>query len=123
MTDFAEIMLPDGTSVRMELAPVGNAHDSVGNGLPGGVDGVSPIGRGNRAVAIATDTLRTVLRPLGPLIQEVHAAVSTAHDQPEEITVQFGVQIGQDLKLGIVGAGTQANLSVSATWRPSHRTD
>ncbi|QLJ02875.1 hypothetical protein HZZ00_18900 [Streptomyces sp. NEAU-sy36] len=123
MTQFAEIQLADDTCVRLELAPMGAAHNRTGGGLPGGVDGVTPVGRSGRAAALATDTLRDVLRPLGPLLQEVHDAVGTARNRPQEITVQFGVQVGQDLKLGIVGAGAQANLSVSATWRMPNSTD
>ncbi|MDW6059016.1 CU044_2847 family protein [Streptomyces sp. FXJ1.4098] len=82
--------------------------------------GVTPVGRGSRAAAaLATDALRTVLRPLGPLLQEVHDAVRAAPNPPHEINVQFGVQVGQDLKLGIVGANGQASLTVSATWQLS----
>ncbi|UXY17469.1 hypothetical protein N8I84_00785 [Streptomyces cynarae] len=117
MTHFAEILLADDTSVRLELAPVGAARNGTDGDQPGGIDGVTPVGRSDRAATLATSTLRAVLRPLGPLLQEVHDAVGTAHDRPQEITVQFGVQVGQDLKLGIVGAGVQASLSVSATWR------
>jgi hypothetical protein len=66
---------------------------------------VAPAGRGAQAAAaLATDTLRAVLRPLGPLLQEVHDAVAAAPDRPQEINVQ----VGQDLKLGIVGTGPAA---------------
>ncbi|MGP3982245.1 CU044_2847 family protein [Streptomyces sp. KR80] len=124
MTDYTEILLADDTSVRVELAPVGDARNGASRSLPGGIDGVTPAGRAAQtAAALATDTLRAVLRPLGPLLQEVHDAVAAAPDRPQEINVQFGVQIGQDLKLGIVGAGGQASLTVSATWQLSGRTD
>ncbi|KAK1186327.1 CU044_2847 family protein [Streptomyces sp. NBS 14/10] len=131
MTDYAEIVLADDTSVRLELAPVGTAPSGgpggeAGGPRPGrpggigGVGGVTPVGRGSRAAAaLATDALRTVLRPLGPLLQEVHDAVRAAPNPPHEINVQFGVQVGQDLKLGIVGANGQASLTVSATWQLS----
>ncbi|MER7788415.1 CU044_2847 family protein [Streptomyces sp. NPDC097640] len=131
MTDYAEIVLADDTSVRLELAPVGTAPSGgpggeAGGSRPGrpggigGVGGVTPVGRGSRAAAaLAAEGLRTVLRPLGPLLQEVHDAVSAAPNPPHEINVQFGVQVGQDLKLGIVGANGQASLTVSATWQLS----
>jgi Trypsin-co-occurring domain 1 len=123
-TDYAEFTLSDGTPVRLELAPVGVGRhsgadrDTAGTGAIGGV---TPVGRTGRtaqaAVHLAADGLRTVLRPLGPLLQEVHDAVSTASDPPHEVTVEFGVQIGQDLKLGLIGANGQASLKVAATWR------
>ncbi|MEU9797222.1 CU044_2847 family protein [Streptomyces sparsogenes] len=131
VTDYAEILLADDTSVRLELAPVrGAARGGPGGegGGPrpprpegtGGVGGVTPVGRGSRAAAtLATDALRTVLRPLGPVLQEVHDAVRSAPNPPDEINVQFGVQVGQDLKLGIVGANGHASLTVSATWKLS----
>ncbi|MEU5109629.1 CU044_2847 family protein [Streptomyces sp. NPDC021354] len=131
MTDYAEIVLADDTSVRLELAPVGTAPSGgpggeAGGSRPGrpggigGVGGVTPVGRGSRAAAaLAAEGLRTVLRPLGPLLQEVHDAVCAAPNPPHEINVQFGVQVGQDLKLGIVGANGQASLTVSATWQLS----
>ncbi|MEU5610938.1 CU044_2847 family protein [Streptomyces sparsogenes] len=131
VTDYAEILLADDTSVRLELAPVRGATrggPGVEGGGPrpprpegvGGVGGVTPVGRGSRAAAtLATDALRAVLRPLGPVLQEVHDAVRAAPNPPDEINVQFGVQVGQDLKLGIVGANGHASLTVSATWKLS----
>ncbi|MEV0266821.1 CU044_2847 family protein [Streptomyces sp. NPDC050617] len=114
MTDYAEIVLADDTTVRLALAPAG-AHPGGGDT---GLSGMTPVGRGAQAAAaIATETLRTVLRPLGPLLQEVHDAVGAAADPPQELSVEFGVQVGQDLKLGIVGANGQASLTISATWK------
>ncbi|MEU8475896.1 CU044_2847 family protein [Streptomyces hygroscopicus] len=142
MTDYAEFALPDGTPVRLELTPVGIApasgsvpvpvpghgdrdgHDDGGKRqgppMPGGIGGVTPVGRVPRAAAaLAVDGLQAVLRPLGPLLQEVHDAVSATANPPDEMQVQFGVQIGQDLKLGIVGANGQASMTISATWQLS----
>ncbi|WP_447035909.1 CU044_2847 family protein [Streptomyces sp. DSM 118878] len=47
-----------------------------------------------------------------------HRAKRTGRRPPTEITVIFGVQVGQDLKLGIVNGSGQAHLTVTATWRP-----
>ncbi|GDY57539.1 hypothetical protein SVIO_081620 [Streptomyces violaceusniger] len=81
---------------------------------------MTPVGRAPRgAAALAVEGLQAVLRPLGPLLQEVHNAVSAAPNPPDEIQVQFGVQVGQDLKLGIVGANGQASMTISATWQLS----
>ncbi|MFD4022293.1 CU044_2847 family protein [Streptomyces sp. NPDC058576] len=68
--------------------------------------------------AIAVDVLRNTLKPLGPLVQEVHDAVSAGPTPPNEVAVTFGVQLGQDLKLGIVNGNGQAHLTVTATWKP-----
>ncbi|MET8011793.1 CU044_2847 family protein [Streptomyces sp. NPDC005271] len=128
MTDYAEFPLPDGTPVRLELAPVatttatpnGTGEGGAGPGLPGGIGGVTPVSRAPRsAAALAAEGLRAVLKPLGPLLQEVHDAVAAAPNPPDEVQVQFGVQVGQDLKLGIVGANGQASMTISATWQLS----
>jgi hypothetical protein len=128
VTEHREIPLADGTSVRLELAPVGDAAltDPYGGagrvGGVGGVGGVTPVGRGTRAAAALADAgLGVVLQGLGSVLQDVHDAVRSAPQPPQEFTVQFGVQVGQDLKLGIVGANGNASLTISATWRPQEQ--
>ncbi|WP_405649325.1 CU044_2847 family protein [Streptomyces sp. NBC_00019] len=122
MADYTELTLTDGATVRLELAAVGDppAADSpcTTEELPDGFGTEVPVGTGRgRMATLATDALRTVLSPLGPLLQEVHDSVCAITDPPDEISVVFGVQIGQDLKIGIVGAQGQAAMTVSATWR------
>ncbi|KRV51414.1 hypothetical protein AQ490_01255 [Wenjunlia vitaminophila] len=127
MPDFAEIRLTNDTSVRLELTPSEHTDNADpfsppvrpeqpdGADLPDGFGGVSPVGR-RSVTTVAADSLRVVLRPLGPLLQEVYDAVAATPNRPQQVNVTFGVQIGQDLKLGIVGASGQASLTVSATW-------
>lgn len=113
-----QLGLDDGTTVRFVLSEAAApATNGMGPAVP-----VSRPGR-NLAASLATDALRTTLKPLGPLVQEVHDAVSAAPTPPDEITVTFGVQVGQDLKLGIVNGSGQAHLTVTATWRPERPTD
>ncbi|MFF6994891.1 CU044_2847 family protein [Streptomyces sp. NPDC008313] len=119
--DYMEFTLDDGAQVRLELAATGDAPAGDAD-LPGGIGGVTPVGRGGRVGALATDALRSVLSPLGPVLQQVHDSVSGIPDPPHEISVDFGIQIGQDLKIGIVGANGQASMTVSATWRLTGRT-
>lgn len=123
--DYLEFTLDDGRRVRLELAAAGEAPaaapDEADADLPGGISGVTPVGRGVRVGALAADALRTVLSPLGPVLQQVHDAVRDIPDPPDEISVAFGVQVGQDLRLGIVGTAGQASMTVSATWRPGPR--
>ncbi|MCH6160047.1 CU044_2847 family protein [Streptomyces marispadix] len=123
MTQYAELTLSDDTAIRLELEPVGElpaAETSVDADLPSGVGGATPVGRGTvAAVTLARETLRTTLRPLGPLLQEVNDSLTAAGTPPDEVTVEFGLTVGQDLKLGIVGTTGNATLKVAATWRPS----
>ncbi|MFI7110306.1 CU044_2847 family protein [Nonomuraea sp. NPDC050227] len=127
MPEYTELTLADGAAVRLELAAIGDSPGAAAHkaeDLPDGFGSEVLVGSGRRrTVQLAVDTLRTVLSPLGPLLQEVHdAAVSTANP-PDELSVEFGVQIGQDLKIGIIGTQGQATMTVSATWRTGHSKD
>lgn len=53
----------------------------------------------------------------------MHDAIRGIPDPPHEISVDFGIQIGQDLKIGIVGANGQASMTISATWQLPRRTE
>ncbi|MFF8726554.1 CU044_2847 family protein [Streptomyces sp. NPDC015171] len=120
--DFA---LSDGTPVRFLLTPgtgarTGPAPAPPDDDLPEGMGRAVPVGAGGRAVAaFAAEALRGALRPIGPLLEEVHRAATAVPDPPTELTVAFGVQVGQDLKFGIVGAAGQAHLTVTASWKPA----
>ncbi|MFJ6756257.1 CU044_2847 family protein [Streptomyces sp. NPDC091273] len=118
MTGSENFHLNDGTTVRFLLTNAGPpAHKD--EDLADGLGPIVPVGRRADAVAaVAADALRSTLRPLGTLVQEVHAAMTTVPTPPTEITVTFGIQLTQDLKLGIVNGNGQAHLTVTASWSP-----
>lgn len=145
MGNFNELLLSDGTAVRFEVTAADGAlppHDTGARGipeqtgaarppgapdedaapdLPEGMGPSVPVARGDgdgRAARIAVRTVRAALAPVGALLQEVHDAVVSSPQPPDEISVTFGVQVGQDLKLGIVGGNGQAHLTIAASWRP-----
>ncbi|MEU3317002.1 CU044_2847 family protein [Streptomyces sp. NPDC006656] len=62
--------------------------------------------------------LRSTLKPLGALVREVHSSMTSVPVPPTEITVTFGIQLTQDLQLGIVTGNNQAHLTVTAGWSP-----
>ncbi|MFD5267068.1 CU044_2847 family protein [Streptomyces sp. NPDC058335] len=112
--------LDDGTPIRFLVGPAPSGPAPRADDLPEGMGRAVPVATGGGAVAgLAAGALRGALRPLGPLLQEVHDAVSAVPDPPDELSVTFGVQVGQDLKLGIVGGSGQAHLTVTASWKPS----
>ncbi|NBM16158.1 CU044_2847 family protein [Streptomyces sp. GC420] len=118
MTGSQEFQLDDSTTVRFLVAgenrPALEEQD-----LSDGIGPLVPVARRGQAVAaVAADVLRNTLKPLGPLVQEVHDAVSAGPTPPTEVSVTFGVQLGQDMKLGIVNGSGQAHLTVAATWKP-----
>lgn len=118
MTGSENFPLDDGTTVRFLLTNAGPPAYK-GDDLADGLGQVIPVGRRGEAVAaIAANALRSTLSPLGTLVQEVHAAMTTAPTPPTEITVTFGIQLAQDLKLGIVNGNGQAHPTVTASWSP-----
>ncbi|MFD7131264.1 CU044_2847 family protein [Streptomyces sp. NPDC059894] len=121
MSTSINTALDDGTPVRFLLGPAaGVPAVSADDDRPAGMGRAVPVGAGGAAVAnLAAGALRGALRPLGPLLQEVHDSVRGVPDPPDELSVTFGVQVGQDLKLGIVGGNGQAHLTVTATWKPA----
>ncbi|WP_208609487.1 hypothetical protein [Streptomyces atriruber] len=100
-----------GAALRVELADVGQAPESGDLPPEFGVPGA--VSAGGRVTALAADALR----PLGPLLDEVHASVSRAEYPPAEFTVGFATGVGKDLKPGIAGVKGSATVTVSATWR------
>lgn len=122
----ADLVFDDGTPVRFLLsaAPGAPAGAEPDDDLPEGMGRAVPVAAGGAAVAsFAVGTLRRALKPLGPLLREVHDSVVAAPQPPSEISVTFGVQVGQDLKLGIVGGNGQAHLTVTASWKPAAGAD
>ncbi|MET7810880.1 CU044_2847 family protein [Streptomyces sp. NPDC005395] len=121
MSTTPDLTLDDGSPVRFLLASAdGTPAASADDDLPEGMGRAVPVARGTGTVArFAAGALRGALSPLGPLIQEVHDAATAVPDPPTELSVTFGVQVGQDLKLGIVGGTGTAHLTVTASWSPT----
>ncbi|MEU1051078.1 CU044_2847 family protein [Streptomyces sp. NPDC005876] len=123
MSTPPDLALDDGTPVRFLLTPPpGPAPAVPDDDRPDGMGRAVPVADGSRSVArLAAGALRGALSPLGPLIQQVHDAATAVPDPPTELSVTFGVQVGQDLRLGIVGGTGQAHLTVTASWTPVRR--
>ncbi|WP_431997202.1 CU044_2847 family protein [Streptomyces fungicidicus] len=129
MPEYLELDLA-GASLRVELSEAGDpaqalvaAETTAGPDLPDGFGTATPVARGGRAATLAAETLRATLSPLGRLLEEVHGAVARTENPPQEFSVEFGIEIGQDLKLGIVGTNGKVIMTVSATWQQQNAAD
>ncbi|MFF6994691.1 CU044_2847 family protein [Streptomyces sp. NPDC008313] len=117
MGEFVEFTFEDGQTVLLEVFPSPLAGSATGDGTPGSAPLVPVARDGNGRVArAARGALRQVLQPLVPVLQSVHDTVSAMDRRPQQLTVDLGVKIGNDLTLGIVANKGEASLSVSATW-------
>ncbi|MGW4896481.1 CU044_2847 family protein [Kitasatospora sp. NPDC004240] len=127
MGDTVELKLADGTGVLLEVVggppQIAAAPASAPAGLPAGTAPVVPVGAGRarRAVEATGQALADVLRPLGGVLDSVHSAVSSAVRPPDEISVELGIKLSHDLKLGITSAAGEATITVRATWTPGAR--
>ncbi|WP_280727877.1 CU044_2847 family protein [Kitasatospora sp. MAA4] len=140
MPEYLEFEFVDGSSVLLQAFPInGEASPAAAGGsLDGALDLRPPEASGGRPVArsgqgegqgegeneqphrvarLTQDALRTALRPLVPLLQEVHDTVARVPQRPHEVSVEFGVRFGSDLRLGIVGGSGEASMRVTATWQ------
>ncbi|AZM49207.1 hypothetical protein DMB38_28525 [Streptomyces sp. WAC 06738] len=119
MADFIEFTFADGTAVELQaFAPLRSPQTDQDGGHTPGFGDSRPVSAGRRVSVAAEGALRTLLAPLGPLLQQVHNSVSAVQDVPSEVSVSFGVRVSSDLKLGIVGAGGEATMTVTVQWQP-----
>jgi len=117
MGEFVEFTFEDGQAVLLEVFPSPLAASATSGATPGSTPLVPVAGSGDgRVTRAARGALRQVLKPLVPVLQSVHDTVSAMDRRPQQLTVDLGVKIGNDLTLGIVANKGEASLTVSATW-------
>ncbi|MFJ3700893.1 MULTISPECIES: CU044_2847 family protein [Streptomyces] len=112
MSDFMEFEFDDGSALALQVFPATSPDETSAPGFGTSV----PVARGARLGAVAGTALRGVLAPLVPLLQQIRDTAASVPDSPDEISVSFGVRIGHDLKLGVVGVAGEATLTVTANW-------
>jgi hypothetical protein len=103
MEHLVEFALADGDSVLVEVA--------------GGDTG--PVTRGLGAGAVvekAGATFEEALERVRPAVQAVIGTLRTL-SEPDQVTVQFGLDLRAEAGALIAQASTGANFSVSLTWR------
>ncbi|MET7738279.1 CU044_2847 family protein [Streptomyces sp. NPDC005402] len=117
MGEYFEFTFDDGQTVLLEVFPSPLANSVAGGASPGSAPLVPVASGGNGRVGrAARGALREVLKPLVPVLQSVHETVSAMDRRPQQLTVDLGVKVGNDLTLGIVANKGEASLTVSATW-------
>ncbi|MFG2223390.1 CU044_2847 family protein [Streptomyces sp. NPDC048644] len=133
MGDVA-LSIDDGTVVWLRATPAVPAQDTgsatgddaqrhAGDGeleLPEGFGSAQPVSvdsRLHRTLTRSGEVLEEALRPLGGVLGRIHRSIADSSHHPDEVTVQFGVTLGSDLKLGVFSGNGEASFTVSATWK------
>ncbi|MGW7721286.1 CU044_2847 family protein [Streptomyces chartreusis] len=120
MGEYVEFAFDDGQSVLLEVMP--SPLQTTADAEEPGSELLTPYARtpGRDRVSRATrGALRIALRPLVPVLESVRQTTNGLADQPDEVSVEIGVRITDDLRLGIVGVKGEASLLIKATWKTS----
>lgn len=123
VADFVEFTFDDGTALALQVfdalpsARTGSREEADDQESVPGFGKSRPVARGSRVVAATEGALNALLAPLVPLLQRVHDTVAAVPDAPDELSVGFGLRVGADLKLSVVGATGEATMTITANWR------
>jgi len=123
VADFVEFTFDDGTALALQVfdalpsAQADSREEADDQESVPGFGKSRPVARGSRVVAATEGALTALLAPLVPLLQRVHDTVAAVPDAPDELSVGFGVRVGADLKLSVVGASGEATMTITANWR------
>lgn len=66
----------------------------------------------------ANQTLEAAVAKLRPAADAVLTSLSGLTSTPEEITVEFGVELTAEAGICIVTLGSSANFKITLTWKP-----
>ncbi len=106
MKRLAEFPLEQGGSVLVEIdeAPAGPAMRGLGKDRP--------------ALAERADkTFEEATAAVAPAARSLLARLRSTGDRPDEISIEFGVQLSAQTGAFIASAAAAANFKVSMTWR------
>jgi hypothetical protein len=104
---LVEFSLADGASVLVEVR----------DGAPDG-----PVTRGLRQEEVVEQTGHTFEHAIGriqPAAQAIIDKLRSMSDAPDEVSVEFGLELSAEAGAFIASASTAANFKVSLTWRRS----
>ncbi|MGW1162529.1 CU044_2847 family protein [Streptomyces sp. NPDC002513] len=77
------------------------------------------VGRGGRSVARAGRSLGEMLDTVRPVAESFVGRFRGLAQAPDEITLEFGVSLSAEADVVIASTATEANFSVTLTWRKS----
>ena len=88
------------------------------------VEGVATRGWGDdrplRVVEKANQTFESAVAKLRPAADAVLASLSGLTSTPEQITVEFGVELTAEAGICIATLGSSANFKITLTWKPQN---
>lgn len=76
-------------------------------------------GLGNRVVEQAQQSFEQAVGRVQPAVAALLAGLSQMADSPEQVQVQFGLQLSAETGAFVAAASTTGNFQVTMTWSPS----
>ena len=110
MTRLVEFPLEDGSTMIVEVA------ESEQQGL-------ERVSRGGDIIVRAQVTFENSLDRIKPAAQFILEKLRSLHDSPDEIEVQFGINMSAECGAVLAAAGVVANYSVKLTWAKEKTAD
>jgi Trypsin-co-occurring domain 1 len=107
MPELVEYRLEDGGSVLVSVGGSGE-NDVITRGW--GED------RPRRVAEQANETFEAVVAKVRPAADAVLASLSGLRSAPDEITVEFAIQLTADAGICIASLGSSANFKVALSW-------
>ena len=108
-----EFPLEDGGSV---LVQVEDGAAAGGHGGGGGTRGWGD--REERVVTQAQQSFEQAVGRVQPAVQALVRRLRSVAESPEEIKVDFGIELSAEVGAFVAGASSTGNFTVSMTWRP-----
>lgn len=113
MTRLVEFPLEDGSTMIVEVA------ESEQQGL-------ERVSRGGDIILRAQVTFENSLDKIKPAAQFIIEKLRSLHDSPDQIEVQFGINLSAECGAVLAAAGVTANYSVKLKWvkdKPVEKTE
>ncbi len=106
MARLVEFPLQDGGSVLVQVDE---------DARPGGVTR----GLGNRVVEQAQESFEQAVDRVQPAVQALLSRLRQVAETPEEVQVEFGLQLSAEAGAFVAAASSTGNFRVTMTWKPS----
>jgi len=103
MTRLVEFPLEDGSTMMVEVAESEQ-------------EGLQRVSRGGDIILRAQVTLENSLDKIKPAAQGIVEKLRSLHDAPDQIEVQFGINLSAECGAVLAAAGVVANYSVKLMW-------
>jgi hypothetical protein len=76
-------------------------------------------GRSRQVAEQATETFEAAVAKVRPAVDAMLASLSGLNSTPEEITVEFAIQLNAEAGVCIATLGSTANFKIALKWKPS----